>query len=95
MSIQTQPLAPTAEAIDGWLAQQSPDFYIECRGERYMADVKTRSGSWRYVLSAVTFPGGERHYHTIRAEGNSNSGRETYVPASKITQARGYRVTLT
>lgn len=85
MSVQHTKLAPTREAIDKW--RRSGDF-------KFGADIRTRAGSWRCVTSyalndATNEPIG---YWTIRAEGSSNEGRETYILFKDIAEARGWRI---
>ena len=89
------PLAPTVEAIDSWRAQEKhgPDgshrYWLD--GPAYGVDIRTKASEWRCITSAVEHQG-ERHYWTIKGEGSSNGCREYAIPASKITQARGWKI---
>jgi hypothetical protein len=103
MSVQSQStkLAPTVEAIDAWLALQEankpPGARFANEYDQYGVDVRTKAGSWRNVtmrqhgmgiVNGVDAPG----YWTIRGEGSSNGGRETWISAPHIVQARGWRI---
>lgn len=87
------PLAPTAEAVDDWLAKDKalrrPDGSRHASDGSYGVDIRTRSGSWRCVTSRVVH-NGRVVYWTIRGEGSSNEGRETYIYADDIAEARGW-----
>ena len=93
----TTPLAPTAEAINGWLSRQPrrPDGSHHANDETYMVDIRTKAGSWRCIVSQ---PGGRGYvdgiddygWWTIRGEGSSNGSRETWIPARKVVAARGH-----
>lgn len=84
MRIPHVKLAPTKEAIEKW---RHGDF--QNRG----VDIRTRSGSWRCIngnaLSTDNVPIG---YWTIRAEGSSNEGKETWIAFDKIAEARGWQL---
>ena len=57
--------------------------------DRHGLYVRTKSGSWRCVHSSSGIGNGtgRRGYWTIRGEGSSNGGRDTWVWADKIVQA--------
>jgi hypothetical protein len=88
----TDKLAPTREAIDAWRAREKRSAKP---GEPiFGADIRTRSGSWRCVTSYAMRQGDDEPvgYWTIRAEGSSNEGRETYILFADIAEARGWRI---
>jgi hypothetical protein len=97
MESTTTKLAPTVEAIDEWLGRQKPraDGSFHANDATYMVDVRTKAGSWRCITmrhSALGFVDGidGPGWWTIRGEGSSNGSRETWVPARKVVEARGY-----
>ncbi len=96
--IYEEPIAPTVEAIDAWLAQtekHKPEGAIfATEYDHYGVNVWTKAGSCRCIAghsgghgmgiyNGVDSPG----YWTIRGEGSSNGGRDTWVWAHKIVRA--------
>ena len=87
LDIHAQPLAPTVEAVDEWLNQP----HVRTGWPSHMVDIRTKSGQWRCVHSSSGEDSrGRRGWWTIRGEGSSNGGRETWVYADKIVQARAH-----
>lgn len=92
MNRDTMKLAPTRKAIDEWRGNRTRgvNFWDRTRG----VDVRTHAGSWR-CISGVALdlttdePVG---YWTIRAEGSSNEGKETWVEFDRIAEARGWTI---
>lgn len=79
------PIAPTAEAIDDWIARRGSS-----NGwPSYGVNIRTKSGSWR----CITGRGENRrgiYYWTIRGEGSSNGGRDTHIYVTQIVAAQGF-----
>jgi hypothetical protein len=98
MSIESaqEPLAPTVEAIDEWLAREARQGYGEHKpGEpSYGVNVKSKSGRWRCISgpSCKVEEHGHIWYWTIRGEGKSSEGRDIAIRADRITQAEGWIV---
>jgi hypothetical protein len=94
MSTETK-IAPTAEAIDAWLAQQPrrPDGSIRHDDPWYMVNIWTVSGRVRCInigSKSTAFDGTVR-YRAIRGVGNSSAGRTTLVREDAIVRAVGIR----
>lgn len=89
-------LAPTAEAIDAWLARQPrrADGRSTSDMDQYGVNVWTRAGRCRCICGSGdrSERGGEAGYLTIRGEGSSNGGRVTWIAARKIVRAVGWRI---
>jgi len=85
-------LAPTREAIDGWRQQGKPS--TKAGEPVFGVDIRTRAGSWRCIISAAYSTGDNEFagYWTIRGEGSSNEGKETFIAIDRIAEARGWKV---
>lgn len=95
--IYMERIAPTAEAIDAWRAQEDAN---RPKGARYATEydqygvnVWTKASRSRCIVGRiVSVVDDSIWYATIRGEGSSNGGRETFIPASKIVRAEGWIV---
>lgn len=99
--IYDEPIAPTVGAISAWLAQEEanrPSGAIFANDyDQYGVNVWTKAGSARCITgqlgSGIDSTGTPRDgWWTIRGEGSSNSGRDTWVFAHKIVRAVGFIV---
>lgn len=97
-----EPIAPTVEAIDEWLAQEAankPDGAVFAHEyDQYGVNIWTKAGSCRCItgkqhgLGSTNGYTDRPGYWTIRGEGSSNGGRDTWVFAHKIVRAVGWIV---
>lgn len=98
MSIESyhEPIAPTVEAIAAWRAQTGKTYRHENGHETpdsFGVNVWTKSGSCRCIVGGGGLGDGDLPgYWTIRGEGSSNGGRDTWIPAHKIVRAVGWIV---
>ena len=95
--IYEEPIAPTLEAIEAWRAQEKTnkpaDAVFAKDYDQYGVNVWTKSGSCRCIVGGVGLgPGELPGYWTIRGEGSSNGGRDTWVLVHKIVRAVGWIV---
>lgn len=95
--IYEEPIAPTVEAIEAWRAQEQANkpagAVFANEYDHYGVNIWTKAGSCRCItgqLGRGIINGADVDgYWTIRGEGSSNGGRETWVPAYKIVRAVG------
>lgn len=96
--IYEERIAPTVEAIEAWRAQEEankPAGAIFANDyDSYGVNVWTKAGSCRCIAGQLG-RGVDSHGHdrqgwwTIRGEGSSSGGRETWVYADTVVRAVG------
>lgn len=91
--IYEEPIAPTVEAIDAWIAQEKANkpeaAYYANEYDSYGVNIWTKASQARCITSKTRDQYGNVWYHTIKGEGSSNGCREYPIAADKIVRAVG------